>query len=288
MKSLTTLLISLLALAASATADTLPTLVFSSTQPNLTSCAAPPAQTNFSASGANIYEYFVVGNMKPGDTVSALWINPNSQTILTNVWPKVTVAGNYCWHGAYLTQSEYWYTPGTWHLRIQINNQYLGQGQFTVTPSWQTMSQQQRNQAIITAGLAGYALDSAATTSGGQKLYYSGMDCKVWAQHIVSVASNSAVSLPQTEPDLYQWYQGPNVVAVSTSLANLQPGWILQLELAGKTPHTAIVLSASPAEVVLLDSNWVGGLGADDVGVHSMTTAQFNNAFVRYTAYEIM
>lgn len=290
-RSAIALITAVLGLAPHAAADTLPILALSSTQPSSTSCVEPQPQANFSATGGNIYEYIVIDGMKTGDTVSARWINPYFQTVMLSTWPhSVSNPGNYCWTSAYLAASQYSYSPGTWYLQVDVNGQYLGQTAFTVTATWQSMTQQQRNQAIIIAGLNGHA-DSLATS---EALWYSGLQCKPWVQWAVSLASNGSVLVPATEPDNYQWYPGVNVIQMSSSLQALQPGWILQLEESSsfisrdpKTatgPHTAIVLSISTAGIYLLDSNWVA---TNTVGIHFMKWMDFTSDFAFYTVYEI-
>jgi hypothetical protein len=268
------------------TADTLSTFVLSSTQPSSTSCAQPPSQTSFTTAAGNIYEYFVINNMRAGDNVSVRWINPGSQVVMTTNWTHpLSSAGNYCWTGAYLTQSQYMYSLGLWHVQVDVDGQYLGQTTFTVTPSWQSMTQQQRNQAIINAGLNGHSVSGVPPIA----LYNIGLECKPWVQWVVSNASNNWVSLPATAPDNYQWHPGAHVVQMSSTLPSLQPGWILQLQRANNAgPHTAIVLSASTAGIYLFDSNWVDWPQIqNEVGIHFMTWPQFNSAFTQYSVYEI-
>lgn len=157
------------------------------------------------------------------------------------------------------------------------------------------MTQQQRNQAIITTGEG---------VNGSNLGKYSGQQCKPWVTSVILTASQNSVQLPATETDGYQWniIPGDSVVQMSSgsypfsvsTLQILQPGWILQLEenvsfqneYKTPGPHTAIVLSISALGVItLLDSNWVA---TDTIGIHSITLAQFNSYFARYTAYEIM
>jgi hypothetical protein len=147
------------------------------------------------------------------------------------------------------------------------------------------MTQQQRNQAIITTGLNGHSLSGVPPIA----LYNSGLQCKPWVQWVVSNASSGWVSLPATEPNNYQWNAGAHVVQMSSTLASLQPGWILQLQRANNAgPHTAIVLSASTAGIYFLDSNWVEWPQVqNEVAVHFMTLPQFNSAFTEYSIYQI-
>lgn len=285
------LLASVVGIISPAAAGTLTTLVLSPTQPSSTSCVVPPSQTKFPTSGGNIYEYFFITNMYRGDTVSVRWINPNSQVVMTTNWTHaLSGPGNNCWTGAYLAQSQYWYSPGTWYLQVFVNNQYLGQTPFTVVLSWQNMTQQQRNQAIITTGLQGHNSSGVPPIY----LYNPGIECKPWAEWVVSNASNWAVALPSTGAD-YQWNPDPfhHVTQMSSAstpvqpstLAALQPGWILQLQRAGGAgPHTAIVLSATIAGVYFLDSNWVA---KNEAGIHFLSVTDFNKDFARYTVYQI-
>ena len=268
-----------------AVADTVSALMLSSTPPPSIGCAAPnPQQSTFSTGGGNIYEYIYITNMRVGDSVSVRWINPNYQTFMTTTWTHpVASPGNYCFTGGYMTSAEYWYQPGTWYLQVDVNGQYY-QVAFTV------IAQQQWNQAIITTGLKGYTHNLGIYD---QVLYYSGQDCKIWAQNIVSTASNYKVALPITLESNYQWSTGINVVQMTFNQATLQPGWILQLKIASTGgPHTAIVLSTSNAGsnqgIWLLDSNWVnGGAGHYWVGIHFMTWQKFYSTFAQYSVYEI-
>ena len=280
------LIASILGFTPHAVADTLATLVLSSTSPASTGCSAPnPQQTTFSTGGGNIYEYFVINSMRAGDLVSVRWINPSFQTFMTTTWTHSIVSpGNYCFWGAYLAASQYSYQPGTWYFQVDVNGQYLYQAAFTV------ITQQQWNQTIIDTGLRGYSHNLGIYD---QVLYYSGQDCKIWAQGVVSTASNYKVALPPTLGDNYQWSTGLNVVQMNFNQASLQPGWILQLKIASTGgPHTAIILSTSNAGsnqgIWLLDSNWVnGGAGHYWVGVHFMTWQRFYSTFSQFSVYEI-
>lgn len=127
------LIAAVLGFAPHAAADTLQTIVLSATQPSTTGCVAPPAQNSFSATGGNIYEYFVIQNMNAGDKVSAHWIAPGSQWAWTTTWNPLSGAGNYCWTGGYLPSSEYSSSPGGWQIQVDVNGIELGQFSFTVT-----------------------------------------------------------------------------------------------------------------------------------------------------------
>jgi len=165
--------------------------------------------------------------------------------------------------------------------------------------SWDLMSQQQRNQAIINAGLNGYAY----TPGAREALYYSGLDCKLWIQQVVvPTASGNTVTIPRTDDATgYQWNPAPHIYQISSqfitpqqppNLAALQRGWILQVEETvwfmsqynEPGPHTAIVLSASDQGVELLDSNWVD---VGYVGVHTISAQNFVKYFAAYSVYEI-
>ena len=145
------------------------------------------------------------------------------------------------------------------------------------------MSQQQRNEAIIHEG-EGVNNSNLGTVSG--------LECKPWVQKIVYAASKNAVWIPATSPNDYQWQivPGDNVIQVTPTTGpidplSLQPGWILQLQRTNNAgPHTAIVVMATSSGIVLLDSNYIA---TNTVGMHLMSWASFNKAFLRYTAYQI-
>jgi hypothetical protein len=162
----------------------------------------------------------------------------------------------------------------------------LGSVPAVMAQNWQSMTQPQRNQAIIST--AEGVNDSKIGTFGGP--------CKVFVQNVVSTASKGAVWVPSNSTtNYYQWnlLPGDNVIQMSPTvgpinLLALQPGWILQLERANNAgPHTAIVVMVSTSGIVLLDSNWVGPANSQLIGMHTMLWSAFNSAFVRLTAYEI-
>jgi len=273
-----------------AAARNLQSAVVSVVQPSSNSCIQPPPQATFVAGAGNIYEYIVIQSMQTGDVVSIHWVNPYSQAVMVTSWPRpLSNPGNYCWTGAYLAPPQYSYTPGMWTVQVYVNGQSLGQTAFTVTPTWQTMTQQQKNQAIVKAGLNGHT----SILQNSALLYDSGLECKLWVQQTVATASNNAVAIPTTAPNGYQWNFSPHVVQVSSNLASAQPGWVIQFEetrsfqnTANSTgPHTAIVLSVTPLGIFLLDSNWVAKYW---VGIHFMSWAQIKSDFSNYTVYQVI
>src|ERR1039458_129239 len=79
-----------------------------------TSCTPPPSATSFSVTDGNAYEYFVLQGLKAGDQVSLRWVTPNTGIYYTTTWNKLSAAGNYCFNGGYLTNSQYGQYPGGW------------------------------------------------------------------------------------------------------------------------------------------------------------------------------
>lgn len=118
--------------------------------------------------------------------------------------------------------------------------------------SWTSLTQAQRNQALIDYGLP------LVGTHGGQ--------CKVFVRNVVKGASSAAGgpqrNIPSTQPppNNYMWdydpVNFPYVVGLSAPIQNVQLGWILQLRMFSGTPHTFIVSDKNNNGVWMLDSNW--------------------------------
>jgi hypothetical protein len=98
-----------------------------------TSCTPPPPATSFSVTDGNAYEYFLLQGLKAGDQVSLRWVTPNTGIYYTTTWNKLSAAGNYCFTGSYLTNSQYRQYPGGWWVEVYVNGQYQNHAPFTVT-----------------------------------------------------------------------------------------------------------------------------------------------------------
>lgn len=134
------------------------------------------------------------------------------------------------------------------------------------------MTQAQRNQAIINAGVA------AMSTTG--------YNCKNWARLVVQNASNAAGgpqrNIPSTlaDPNDYLWASDPYAIGQSTTMQLAPLGWIIQMRLKSASnpsihiPHTAILYSRDANGFTFLDSNWLD----DNIPrTHYMTFTEFNN-----------
>ena len=98
-----------------------------------TSCTPPSPATSFSVTDGNAYEYFLLQGLKSGDQVSLRWVTPNTGIYYTTTWNKLSAAGNYCFTGGYLTNSQYGRYPGGWWVEVYVNGQYQGHAPFTIT-----------------------------------------------------------------------------------------------------------------------------------------------------------
>lgn len=134
----------------------------------------------------------------------------------------------------------------------------LSEDEAALTPAqWRALTQSARNQAIV---------DRTFQDLGKNV----GIECKPWAQRVVSQASTNVATLgltvtSPTNQTLNPWGWGleqPHAytVGVSTGIQNVQPGWIVQMRVplsgGGITPHTAIVLGRSSTEISWIESNW--------------------------------
>ena len=143
---------------------------------------------------------------------------------------------------------------------------------------WSSLSQVQRNQAIITRGLQ-------------QIGQVTGQQCKEWARTVVLGASQGNVVLPPTRANGWQWYSNSHVrlVAQNVCPANLLPGHIVQLRQGNGLPHTAMVYAISQTGMTWLDANWVNyNNPVGTVALHVVTWTQFYQMTNRYSFYEII
>ena len=138
--------------------------------------------------------------------------------------------------------------------------------------TWTALTQAQRNQAIINAGIA--------------LLGNVGLNCKDWARKVVQNASNASGgpqrNIPSTQaaPNDYMWVSDPYAIGQSTTMQLAPLGWIIQMRLKTasnpnvEVTHTAILYSRDANGFTFLDSNW---LNDNTVRTHYMTFTDFNN-----------
>lgn len=138
--------------------------------------------------------------------------------------------------------------------------------------TWTSLTQAQRNQAIINAGVA--------------LLGTSGYNCKEWVRLVVQNASNASSgpqrNIPSTkaDPNDYMWNSDPYAIGQSTTMQLAPLGWIIQMRLKSASapyyviPHTAIVYSKEGDGFTFLYSNW---LNDNKVRTHHMSFNEFNN-----------
>lgn len=147
---------------------------------------------------------------------------------------------------------------------------------------WRGLSQIERNQAILDRAYRD--LDRNV-----------GVQCKEWAQRVVSAASRGVAVVPLTAPDATGWYwrAGKYATRVYTNIRNVRPGWIVQMNLrltnGGTGPHTAIVVGVAASGVYWVESNYAV---RNTVQLRFQTFADFErqtyiNGQYRYSVYYI-
>lgn len=140
---------------------------------------------------------------------------------------------------------------------------------------WHDWSQITRNQAIV-------------DRTYQDNTHYVGKNCKEWARTVVYAASGGAVTIPSTQPNLYQWYADNNVVGRSGLIQYVQPGEIIQMKLASGTEHTAIVLAVSGLGVTFIESNWYSQTYPNYVFTKYVSFTDFYNQVNSYSIYYIL
>ena len=141
---------------------------------------------------------------------------------------------------------------------------------------WHDWSQSTRNQAIV-------------DRTYQDNTHNVGQNCKEWARTVVYSASGGAVTIPSTQPNLYQWYSDSNVVGRSGLIQYALPGEIVQMKLASGTEHTAIVLAVSSGQgVTFIESNWYNQSYPNYVFTRYVSFADFYNQVNSYTIYYIL
>jgi hypothetical protein len=136
---------------------------------------------------------------------------------------------------------------------------------------WHDWTQTERNQAIV---------DETANWDDGD---YGG-SCKVWAQTVVYNASGSWL-IPLNSSNACYWQDGSYVVGRSGYIENAVPGEIIQMDLGGNSPHTAIVIANGPYGVTFRESNW----NLDNkVGTRYISHSSFYNQVSCFTIYYVL
>jgi hypothetical protein len=109
------------------------------------------------------------------------------------------------------------------------------------------------------------------------------MNCKVWAQKVVSDASRGVVTLPQTLPTIEGWYYAysPYLVGMSGGIRSVQPGTIIQMRYKWNsgaiTVHTMFVTWRSSTAFGVIESNVPAG---------SLKVGTRNNAALSFSNFE--
>lgn len=159
-----------------------------------------------------------------------------------------------------------------------VQTQPRQEGENHLDTWWNSLSQAQRNQLIVSRGLQ-------------QLGQVTGQNCKEWVRTVVNNASVGAVLLPSTRPNGWQWYGNVHVrlVAQNACPANLQSGQIVQMRLTSGLPHTAIIYSCSSWGMTWLDANWVNyNNPVGQVALHSLSWSQFYAQATNFSFYEII
>ncbi len=154
--------------------------------------------------------------------------------------------------------------------RIADNDQLQTQASAADVQWWRNLSQADRNMIIL----------QRAYRDNGQ---YVGLNCKMWAQKVVSDASRGVVTLPQTLPTAEGWYYtySPYLVGMSGGIRSVQPGTIIQMRYKWAsgtiTVHTMFVTWRSSTAFGVIESNVPAG---------SLTVGTRNNAALSFSDFE--
>ena len=146
---------------------------------------------------------------------------------------------------------------------------------------WHLKTQFARNVAI-TSVASGYI---------GQ---WTGKSCKNWVRDTIISASGSHVVIPPNldAPYDYMWQYDSSGHTSGTNMpiANVLPGYVVQMHLTSGWPHTAIVLGVTSSTITFIESNWDSTPGIDSdayVRTRSITHAQFYSGVTSYSVYVI-
>ncbi|MDO8537092.1 MAG: hypothetical protein Q7R94_02505 [bacterium] len=145
---------------------------------------------------------------------------------------------------------------------------------------WHSWAQWQRYGATVNTALS-------------QNGFHTGMKAKKWVTLVIYSASQTAMMLPETKPNMYEWYPDPYVYKFPASHApdQWQPGQIIQMRWHNK-PHTAIFicLYQDPYQngMYWIDCNWGRPRNNGIVQYHFVSFADFEaNVGACYSVYEI-
>lgn len=109
---------------------------------------------------------------------------------------------------------------------------------------WHSLSQTARNQAIVNETMNWYE---------GQW----GDTCKKWVQlYVVPNTSSLSGLIPLNGSNACYWQPGSYVVGRSGYIGSAMPGEIIQMDLGGNNPHTAVVIANGSTSVTFKESNW--------------------------------
>ncbi len=149
---------------------------------------------------------------------------------------------------------------------------------------WHNLTQAQRNQFILSAGVAQNGMYLRSVQFPGLP-----MQCKEWVQNVVYRASGGAVWLPSNYSN-FEWNGHSWVYSLpGMSVQACQSGQIIQMEILGRNgqygPHTAIVWQVYSSGIYFLDCNY-GGDGR--VQIHYLSFADYSKIVRRYTVYTVL
>jgi hypothetical protein len=123
-----------------------------------------------------------------------------------------------------------------------------------------------------------------------QNGFKTGMPAKTWVKFVVYAASSGAMTLPETKPNMFEWYPNPYVFRFPTLYppSSWQPGQIIQMKW-GHRPHTAIFIcnytSKEKNGMYWIDCNW-GHTGT--VEYRFVSYADFaRKVGAHYSVYEV-
>jgi uncharacterized protein (TIGR03437 family) len=121
-------------------------------------CDLPDTTRYLLQDDPQVYIWFRVVDAAQGDEPSVEWLRPDGTVLTRQQWPKLTKAGNFCFHsGLFIANHEPARRPGEWRARVSWNGTHLFEQPFTVldwTPAPAIPSGGVVNGADFTADLA--------------------------------------------------------------------------------------------------------------------------------------
>lgn len=145
---------------------------------------------------------------------------------------------------------------------------------------WHSWQQWQRYGATVNMALC-------------QNGFQTGMNAKKWVKFVIYAASHTAVTLPQTKPNMYEWYPHPYVYKFPASHTpdRWQAGQIIQMKWNNR-PHTAIFIclyhSKEQNGMYWIDCNWGPPWNNRTVQYHFVSYEDFEEKVgTRYSVYEV-